>query len=143
MRCALIAAALLALPGVAGASTDRTISLSPARAEGELAKGVAVGPFTIANTTRRNYDLAVFPTLLSQERNGDLVPRSDAAGRARASRLLIPQSRGFSFPAGRRRSVLGLVPRLPRGNRGLYASLVFRAIPGRSIGAAASATSFS
>ena len=126
---ALVAAALLAFPGAAGASTDRTISLSPARAEGELVKGVAVGPFTIANTTRRDYELAVFPTLLAQERNGDLVPRSDAAGRARASRLLIPQSRGFSFPAGRRRSVLGLVRRLPRGNRGLYATLVFRATP--------------
>jgi competence ComEA-like helix-hairpin-helix protein len=118
------------LPAAAEAkSTDEVINLAPARAEGAVARGISVGPFTLSNRMREAYDVAVFPTLLGQRRDGSLFARSDPAARASARRLLAEQVRGFPLAPGAARSVLARVKRVPLGGRGLYATLVFRATP--------------
>ncbi|MCW3047539.1 MAG: competence protein ComEA [Solirubrobacterales bacterium] len=112
-------------------STDEVINLAPARAEGALARGISVGPFTLSNRMREDYDVTVFPTLLGQRRDGSLFARSDPAARASARRLLAEQVRAFPLAPGAARSVLARVKRVPSGGRGLYATLVFRATPAR------------
>ena len=72
------------LPAAARAkSTDEVLNLAPARAEGAVARGISVGPFTLSNRMREAYDVAVFPTLLGQRRDGSLFARSDPAARSR------------------------------------------------------------
>jgi competence ComEA-like helix-hairpin-helix protein len=137
MRRILLPLVVLAL-GAAGApsaaeakSTDEVINLAPARAEGALARGISVGPFTLSNRMREDYDVTVFPTLLGQRRDGSLFARSDPAARASARRLLAQQVRAFPLAPGAARSVLARVKRVPAGGVGLYATLVFRATPAR------------
>src|SRR5258705_4276668 len=110
-------------------STDEVINLAPARAEGAVAAGISVGPFTLSNRMREAYDVTVFPTLLGQRRDGSLFARSDPEARASARRLVAQQVRAFPLAPGAARSVLARVKRLPAGGRGLYATLVFRATP--------------
>src|SRR5258706_8130182 len=110
-------------------STDEVINLAPARAEGAVAAGISVGPFTLSNRMREDYDVTVFPTLLGQRRDGSFFARSDPAARASARRLVAQQVRAFPLAPGAARSVLARVKRVPAGGRGLYATLVFRATP--------------
>jgi competence ComEA-like helix-hairpin-helix protein len=127
----LVVCAAGAPPAAEAKSTDEVINLAPARAEGAVAAGVSVGPFTLSNRMREDYDVAVFPTLLGQRRDGSLFARSDPAARASARRLLAQQVRAFPLAPGAARSVLARVKRVPSGGRGLYATLVFRATPAR------------
>jgi competence ComEA-like helix-hairpin-helix protein len=137
MRRILLLLVVLALcaagppPAAEAKSTDEVINLAPARAEGAVARGISVGPFTLSNRMREGYDVTVFPTLLGQRRDGSLFARSDPAARASARRLLTRQVRAFALAPGAARSVLARVKRVPARGRGLYATLVFRATPAR------------
>lgn len=121
--------ALLAAPAAASAQdTPPSVRLTPARAEGTIARGETIGPFTILNATDRDYRMRVFPVLLGQDRRGGLTVRDDPASLRDARARLAVQVRGFPFPPGTARSVLGRVRRARRGE-GFYGGILFRATP--------------
>ncbi len=128
ISAAAAVAALLALAPAAQAQDQPSIHLQPARAEGVVANGQGVGPFTIANLTPDAYSMRVFPVLLGQSRDGGLFVRDDQASLALARRRLGAQVRGFPFGPGAARSVLGRVRHVPAG-QGFYGGILFRANP--------------
>lgn len=125
---ALVASAFLGVAGPAAAEDAPTIHLQPAGVASTAARGLRMGPFTIANLTGRPYSMRVMPVLLGQRRDGGLFVRQDPASLVAAGRTLGADARAFDFPSGDARDVIGRVRRVPPG-RGVYGGILFRATP--------------
>lgn len=105
-----------------------SVTLSPTRAEGVVDAGQLVGPFGLRNGTGQAYGVRVIPVLLAQRRDGGLGLRDDAAGLTQAGRLLRVRGGRFTLEPGADRALPGEVRR-PSRTGGLYAGLLFRAVP--------------
>jgi hypothetical protein len=130
LRSLLVALAgtLCVFPASAVAKAPERLTLTSAPVRGHAVKGRVLGPFTLRNTTRVAYDVATFPVLLTQSRDGGLSVRDDArARRAAARKLAVPTPR-FRLEPGRARSMPAAVVQAPAA-QGLYAGILFASRP--------------
>jgi hypothetical protein len=139
----MLAATLLAVaPPASAADAAPTISaltLSPTKTTGVATEGRVLGPFALRNGTNVTYDVTVGAVLLGQRPSGAVLVRDDPASRRAAARMIGLQARRFTLPAGRTRSVAGVVKHV--GSRhGIYAGILFSARPRRRAAAGAQIT---
>lgn len=125
----MLALALLTLgaPGDAPAQgTSGLFSITPARRDVVGRPVERLSPTEVANTTRQDLQVLVFPVLLGQDVSGQFTFSETPADLLTAAKIVGAAPSRFDMPAGSRRTVRLTWALLPAGQRTAFVGVVFQ-----------------
>jgi hypothetical protein len=126
---ALVIGALAAANGSAAVDRLPTLTISPAIVDQVLKFGTALPAITVTNGTTVNFDVKVYPALVTQNLDGSISIKPKRKDLTAAKKLFTLTPAAVVLPAGKQLVVKGRFLRTPAGKPDADAAAVIEATP--------------